>query len=220
MDVFNIIGPIMVGPSSSHTAGAVRIGLLTRAICADEPVEASITLHGSFAATGKGHGTDKALVAGLLGLQPDDERLPHAFELAKERGLSFTFDTAQLGDVHPNTAMLSVKTANGTARTVTGSSIGGGEVRIVEIDGYPVDLQGNLEAIVTRHTDQPGVVALVATLLAARGVNIATMRLSRNGRGAKAMMVVECDGKLPDDIETQIKNLGGMDWVVHVHPVS
>jgi L-serine dehydratase len=191
--VFDVIGPVMIGPSSSHTAGAVRLGRLARAVFGEQPAVARITLHGSFASTGHGHGTDLALTAGLLGLAPDDERIRTADRQAREAGMEVTFETGDLGEVHPNTARLELSSADGRTVTVQGSSVGGANVVLTSIDDFDVAITGELPVLVVEHHDQPGVIAAVSAILAEHGVNIASMEVSRERRGARALMVIETD---------------------------
>jgi len=190
--VFDVIGPVMIGPSSSHTAGAVRLGHLAREVFGEAPARADITLHGSFATTGHGHGTDLALVAGLLGYAPDDERIRTSFDEARAAGLEVAFTEEDLGQVHPNTARIVMTAADGTG-LVQGSSVGGADVVLTRIDDFDVEITGDLPALVVVHTDQPGVVAAVTAVLARYGVNIASMEVSRERRGARALMVIETD---------------------------
>jgi L-serine dehydratase len=198
--VFEIIGPVMIGPSSSHTAGAVRLGLLARAVFGEQPARARITLHGSFASTGHGHGTDLALVAGLLGMAPDDERIRTADRQAREAGMEVTFESGDLGEVHPNTARLELSSADGRTVTVQGSSIGGADVVLTTIDDFDVAITGELPVLVVEHHDQPGVIASVSAVLAEYGVNIASMEVSRERRGARALMVIETDQLVSDAV--------------------
>jgi len=191
--VFDVIGPVMIGPSSSHTAGAVRLGRLARAVFGEQPARAHITLHGSFASTGRGHGTDLALVAGLLGFAPDDVRIRIADEEARRAGLDVSFSEADLGEVHPNTARLELSSADGRTVTVQGSSVGGADVVLTAIDDFDVNITGELPVLVVEHRDQPGVIASVSAVLARYGVNIASMEVSRERRGARALMVIETD---------------------------
>ncbi len=192
--VFEIIGPPMVGPSSSHTAGAVRIGLLAHRLLGSTPVSAEIGLHGSFAATGKGHATDRGLVAGLFGWNPDDERLKEALVLAEKEGMKVTFDTVDLGEAaHPNSARLRIVDGAGNALSMTASSIGGGSVEVTEIDGFAMLLTGSLDALVMWHQDRPGFLAHVTAVFACVEANIATIRTARRRRGAEALTVIELD---------------------------
>ena len=208
--VFDVIGPVMVGPSSSHTAGAVRLGALARAIAGGDVHTARVTLHGSFASTGRGHGTDVALVAGLLGFSPDDPRIPDAFAHADAVGTEVTFVTGDLGDVHPNTARIEIVTADDTPVLVQGSSVGAGDVEITLIDDFPVRLTGELPALGVVHQDQPGVVAAVSARLAAGTINIASMQVFRERRGARALMVIETDDPVGDDVAGGIAALPGV----------
>jgi L-serine dehydratase len=191
--LFDIIGPVMIGPSSSHTAGAVRLGSLARAILGGAATSAEIQLHGSFASTGRGHGTDLALTAGLLGMAPDDPRIRRAPELAREAGLTVTFADADLGEVHPNTARITLSGADGTRVVVQGSSVGGADVQLTQIDDFRVAITGELPVLIVEHNDQPGVIASVSAILASHGVNVASMEVSREMRGARALMVLETD---------------------------
>ena len=175
MTIFDIMGPIMVGPSSSHTAGAARIGYLTRKLLGDEPRRAELLLHGSFAATGAGHGTDRALVAGLLGMRPDDARLPRAFELARAAGMEVSLGRTVLRGAHPNSVLLKVEDASGRRLEVTASSLGGGRVQVCAIDGLEARFTGEMPTLIIRNQDRPGMVAEVTGVLSRRKVNIAAM---------------------------------------------
>src|SRR5919201_6458003 len=220
VSLLDIIGPVMVGPSSSHTAGACRLGLLGRCLVGGTPQTALLELHGSFARTGGGHGTDKALVGGLLGFRPDDERLRQALEIAEREGLDYRFEKTTLAeDAHPNTVRMTLE--RGDARTVmTGSSLGAGRVKVTEIDGYPVDVTGNLHSLVLVAEDIPGSVAKITGILAGRGINIATLRLSQKERGGDAFMVIECDDPLDDGIARDIAALDWVRWVRRLEKVG
>ena len=208
MGVFDVVGPVMIGPSSSHTAGAARIGLMAREILKEEPKKAVITVYGSFAKTYKGHGTDRALAAGLMGWAPDDLRIPQALSLAKEEGRDFVFRPGDLGSmVHPNTACFQLTGADGRECRVIGSSIGGGQVKVTSIDGFAVELTGVLPALLIPHRDEPGVIALVSSILALHQVNIASMRVFRDNKGGLATMVLECDEGVPDNVVHQLETL-------------
>ena len=210
MNLFDILGPVMVGPSSSHTAGAVRIGRMARALLGQEPVRAQLLLHGSFASTGEGHGTHQALVAGLLGLAPDDPRVPDSFALARERGLDFTFGTCALRDVHPNSALLRLEGREGGRIEVGASSPGGGRIRVFQVDGLQTSFSGDLPTLVVHNTDQPGCVSQVTGVLARCGLNVATLQLNRGGRGGSAVMVIECDQPIPSQAAREIRGLPGI----------
>lgn len=195
--IFDIIGPTMVGPSSSHTAGAVRLGALARAIFGELPAVAHIGLHGSFAATGEGHGTKVALIAGLLGMAPDDLRIPDAFALAGQAGLCFDFEEITLDEAHPNTVVFELishpESENMSELHVEGSSIGGGNVVVTNVAGFAVEASGELPLLIVEHTDQPGVIHAVSGVLSDARINIAAMRVSREKRGARALMLIETD---------------------------
>ncbi|MFU8891562.1 MAG: L-serine ammonia-lyase, iron-sulfur-dependent subunit beta [Anaerosomatales bacterium] len=191
--VFDIVGPVMVGPSSSHTAGAVRLGLLARAVFGGTPARARIGLHGSFASTGRGHGTDLALTAGLLGLAPDDLSIRDAEQLAAEAGLEITFNVVDLGQVHPNTASFELSGPDDHTTKLQGSSLGGGDVMITQIDSYDVEVTGELPLLLVAHLDRPGEIAAVTAVLAEESVNVASMQVSRERRGAGALMLIETD---------------------------
>ena len=195
MSLLDMIGPVMVGPSSSHTAGACRLALLARHTLLGTPKEAEAVLHGSFAKTAKGHGTDLALTAGLLGYYPDDPRIPNAFEEAEKAGLSVTFSSKDLGDVHPNTVRLNLRNEQERV-SVVGSSLGGGLVRISSVNDFDILFTGAYHTLLVEHDDKPGVIARVARVVADDGVNIATLHSARRRRGGRAMMSVETDRRL------------------------
>lgn len=213
MNIFDIMGPIMVGPSSSHTAGAARIGLITRRLLGEQPVAAALILHGSFAATGRGHGTDRALVAGLLDLAPDDVRLPASFQMAKEAGMEVVFGKTVLRDAHPNTALLKLSGPEGQAVEVQASSLGGGRVRVDAIDGLAASFSGELPTLVIRNLDTPGHVSRVSAILSRQMVNIATMQLYRDKRGGLAVMVIESDQPIGNEV---VEDLRGQPGIVRV----
>lgn len=220
MNIIDVIGPVMIGPSSSHTAGAVRLGLLASSILGSRPAKAEIYLHGSFAETYQGHGTDMALLAGLLGWLPDDERIPNAKKYASEAGMLYAYHKIDLGNMaHPNTVLFKLTAANGNRCEIIGASIGGGQVRVTEIDGFPVELTGRLPAILTVHADARGVIALVTSTLANAGVNIATMRLFRSNKGGVASMVIECDQAVPQEIINLIGALRQIESVRFINSV-
>ena len=196
--VFDIIGPVMVGPSSSHTAGAVRIGLVGRSLLGGTPKDAEIRLHGSFAATHSGHGTDKALLGGLLGFAPDDIRIRDAFQYAAESGMNFRIIEAEIPNAHPNTAILRLVADNGEKVDIQATSVGGGSIEVSMINGYEVHLTGEYDSIMTIHKDSPGMVAAVGSILACDQVNIAFMRLSRKHKGEEALMLLENDSHVSE----------------------
>lgn len=220
VSLLDIIGPVMVGPSSSHTAGACRLGLLARCLVGGTPDRALIELHGSFARTGEGHGTDKAIVGGLMGFRPDDERLRDALGILEREGLDYQFEKTTLDeDAHPNTVRITVE--RGDRKSVmTGSSLGAGRVLVTEIDGYPVSVTGNLHTIVLVAEDVKGSIARIATILSDADVNIATLRLSRKSRGGDAFMVFEVDEQPGDDVREAIRSLSWVKWAFRLDKVS
>ena len=200
----------MVGPSSSHTAGAARLGLIARALLGTEPVQAEILLHGSFAKTYRGHGTDKAIAAGILGFQPDDMRLRDSLSLARERGLAVEFGTVELDGAHPNTAVITLTDAAGRTVHVQGASVGGGNILVSEVNGLAVEISGQYTTLIVQHRDAPGTIAAVTEEMSHRGVNICNFRLARKQKGGDAVMTIEMDG-MPDaslnDCVSQLPNV-------------
>lgn len=217
MQIFDILGPVMVGPSSSHTAGAVRIGLISRKLLGAPPVRASIWLSGSFADTGAGHGTDRALIAGLLKMEPDDMRIPDSFAEAKEQGLDFHIESRNIPGTHPNTAQLKLWDERGKSVTVRASSLGGGRIMVNELNGVAVSLTGELPAVIIHNSDQPGCVAEATAILADAGLNIATLRLFREKRGGLAVMVAETDQHIPESCREKLLQVDGIMDVVLVN---
>ena len=202
INIFDMMGPVMVGPSSSHTAGAARIGNMGRTLLGEEVARADIGLHGSFAETGVGHGTDRALLAGLLGMKPDDLRIPNAFEEAKKAGLRYTIDEIDLRDAHPNTAVLELTGKGGRALTVQASSLGGGRIMVNKLDGIEVNFTGESNTLVVRNQDEFGSVAAVTSILNQLRVNVANMSVHRHKRGGDALMVIETDQHIkPKQVE-------------------
>jgi len=209
MHVFDIIGPVMIGPSSSHTAGAARIGRVARRLLGEAPLKAEVGLYGSFASTYRGHGTDRAIAAGLQDMGVDDARIRDALTLAEEAGISITFRPVDLKDAHPNTAVIH---AAGPTRSITveAASVGGGAIRVRRLNGLQVEFTGDANTIVIRHRDEPGVIAQVSGLLAGQGVNIATMQVFRSGVRGDAVMVIEVD-ELPGESAMQcLKSIRGI----------
>lgn len=200
MSIFDVMGPVMVGPSSSHTAGACRLGLLANNILGEKVARVAIYLHGSFAETYRGHGTDVALLAGLMGWSTDDLRIPEAEQYAKAAGMEYSFNKIDLGgSAHPNTVLFELTGVSGRTCQVIGSSVGGGQVVVTEIDGFPVELTGKLPSLLVLHMDRRGMIAQVSTHIAKAGVNIATMRMFRNTKGGTAIMIFECDHQIPQE---------------------
>lgn len=193
MNLFDIIGPVMIGPSSSHTAGAARIGRMARRLLDDTPVKAEILLHGSFAKTYKGHGTDRAVIGGLLDMAVDDQNLRNSLDIASEQGLLFRFLPVDLKDAHPNTILLHLWGEKGGEIQVQAASVGGGEIRVEYIDGLEAGFRGKNHTLVIFHQDVPGVIAEVSNVLGKKNLNIATMRVFRESVGGRAVMALEMD---------------------------
>ena len=217
MSLFDILGPVMVGPSSSHTAGAVRMGLVGRQLLGGTPATAHIVLHGSFAATGTGHGTDRALIAGLLGMEPDDERIPMSFALARDAGMEFTFERRELRNAHPNTALLSLTAPDGSHVSLQCASTGGGRILVTALDGVEVSFSGEHNTLIIRNEDRPGMVSLVSSLLADAGVNIATLQLCRDKRGGSAAMVIEVDQSLSAALLDMLGRQDGVSRATYIY---
>ena len=215
LDIFDILGPVMVGPSSSHTAGAVRIGNMARKLLGGEPKIAKIYLHGSFAETGAGHGTDRALVAGLLGMKPDDLEIPNSFEIAKQRGLEFSFERVQLRSAHPKTASLKLTDADGNTMEIQASSIGGGRIRVDRLDGVDVSFSGDYNTLIIHNLDIYGTVAEVARVLAEEKINIANMNLYRSQRWGAVLMVMEVDQKVSSEVRQRIMGLKSVERLTY-----
>lgn len=206
ISVFDVLGPNMIGPSSSHTAGAARIGFLAQKMIGGNVIRADFTLYGSFAKTYHGHGTDRALLGGIMGFSTDDMRIRNSFEIAQESGLAYTFTPNETeAEIHPNTVDISMTNKNGQTMTIRGESLGGGKVRIVRINGVSVDFTGKYSAVIVVQQDKPGVVAHITKVLSDRGVNIAFMRLFREAKGHTAYTIVESDGTLPEDVAESLK---------------
>lgn len=217
MNIFDILGPVMVGPSSSHTAGAVKIGLIASRLLSTTPTKAKIFLHGSFAATGQGHGTDKAIVAGLLGMKPDDMQIPNSFEIAKEKNMEFEISDIILNDAHPNSVLLQLTGEDNKELEIQASSVGGGRIMINKLDGIDVNFTGDNPTLIVHNIDQPGHVAEVTSTLSHKSVNIATMQLYRDKRGGYAVMVIETDQPIPKESIEWLEHLEGIIKVTYVN---
>lgn len=220
MNVFDIMGPIMVGPSSSHTAGAVKIGYTARKLMREDIKRANIYLHGSFLLTGKGHGTDRALIAGLLGMLPDDERIPDSFSYAENSGLGFEFEGIELRDAHPNSVLLKLEGVRGNRMELIASSIGGGSIVINKIDGVDADITAAYPTLIIRNIDKPGHVSMVTSLLSKQSINIATMKIQRDKRGGNAVMIIECDQEVPSEVLELLSNAEGVKKVTYINAVE
>ena len=218
--IFDVIGPIMIGPSSSHTAGAAKLAKIASGFAGGKIVSVRFFLHGSFQETYQGHGTDRALVAGILKLDPHDPALRSSFKLAQEQNLAYEFIPRDLGMVHPNTVKFEMTTEDGKKTEVMGSSVGGGEVVITEVNGFEVRFDGNYYTIITRHKDVKGVVAQVAGILAESDINIATMNLSRTHKGQEASMIIETDSPPSEVAMQQVRNLAPMVSLMTINPIK
>ena len=207
--VFDIIGPTMVGPSSSHTAGAVRIGLVAKDLFNQLPKQADIYLYGSFMETYKGHGTDVALVGGLLGYDTDDDRIQTSLETAEQMGMKVNFIEMGEERSHPNTAIINMRDANKEI-SVEGVSIGGGKIEVVAINGFNIAISGNYPALLVFHKDTFGTIGRVANILGDSSINVGSMQVSRKEKGDQALMTCELDEYVTDEIIDKIKNVEGV----------
>lgn len=216
---FDILGPIMVGPSSSHTAGAARLAKIASIIAGKNIESVQFVLHGSFAKTYRGHGSDRALVAGILGMDPWDDRLKDSIGIAKDQGLQIEFTLGDLGDVHPNTVKFIITKKNGEIVEIVGSSVGGGNILIFEIDGEPVEFRGNYPTVIISHKDIPGMISKVSAGLYEENVNIASMKVYRNSRGLKASMVFETDSIVTESVLDRIRSMEDIYSIKQIYPV-
>lgn len=217
MNLFDILGPVMVGPSSSHTAGAVRIGQAARRLLGEgTPQKADITLYGSFAATGRGHGTDRALIAGLLGYKPDDERIADSYAWARGYGMEVHFEYSKRTPDHPNTVSMELEGKSGKKMSVTACSLGGGRIMICEFNGLQAKFSCDLPTLIVQNIDQPGKVGLVTNMLAKGGINIATLNVYRDHPGGIAVMIIEMDKPVSPAILENLKNAEGILRVITV----
>lgn len=195
--IFDMIGPVMIGPSSSHTAGVVRIGLVARRILGETPAQARITFYNSFARTYEGHGSDRAIVAGLMGMPTDDARIREAFQHAGTAGMQYQFQgIGNASTLHPNTIRVELTAADGRQIEVVGQSRGGGVIGIVEVDGFPCNFTGNLHTLIIDAEDRPGSIAFIADVIAHDDCNIATMSVSRRGKNDLARQFIEMDSEV------------------------
>lgn len=210
MNVFDIIGPVMIGPSSSHTAGAVRIGKVAHALLGVPAKKALIELHGSFAKTYKGHGTDRALAAGIMGFAPDDIRIRDSLKLAEKSGLQLVFTECFIEEAHPNTARITLESAQGKIISLEGCSVGGGNIRIKKVGGMAVDISCDFTTYVILNHDTPGAVAAVSRQLAQSGVNIGSLILHREQKGGRAVMTLEVDSAPSEQINAALANIPGV----------
>lgn len=218
--IFDIIGPKMIGPSSSHTAGAAKIAYMARKIFGYEIAKVDFGLHGSFAKTYQGHGTDKALLAGVMGMKPYDERMNISFQLAEEKGLMYSYYECDLGEVHPNTVRLELESEDGHKQEIIGSSIGGGKAIINRIDGIDVNITGDYCTLITTHQDYPGVIAKFAGALASHDINIAFMKVFREEKGSMAIMVIEVDQQIDRMLLPEFHTIQGVERITYFNKVE
>lgn len=207
ISVFDVIGPNMVGPSSSHTAGAASIALLAKKMIGEPIKRIKFTLYGSFSKTYKGHGTDKALVGGILGFETDDVRIRDSFQIAKNSGLDFSFEcnNQEFDDMHPNTVDMDIESVSGRKLIVRGESLGGGKVRLTRINSVKVQFTGEYHALIVMQKDYPGVVAGITAILSDLGVNIAFLRVFREEKGGLAYTIIESDEEITERAVEEIR---------------
>ncbi len=216
--IFDILGPVMIGPSSSHTAGAAKLGYIARQLLGAEPKQAEITLYNSFARTYKGHGTDKAIVGGILGMKPDDEMLKNSLEIAKEKGLRYEFKLIMKAPkLHPNSARIKLFDLDGNKIEMVGSSLGGGRIEIVEIEGFKVSFSVAMHTIVIIADDIPGSIAHISGAIAEKNINIANMFVSREEKLAN--MIIEVDQDVPLEVLEKIRSFRWVHYVRLVEPI-
>jgi len=219
LSAFDIIGPIMIGPSSSHTAGAVRIGNLAREIVDHQLKDVKVYFHGSFKETYQGHGTDKAIIGGLLGLKTDNSSIKESFKLAETEGFSFQFLPIELDDVHPNTVKLEITDQNDTLTTIIASSIGGGNIIVTELNGTKIKLKGEYYTLITFHNDQPGLIAKISEILQIYNLNIAEMEVLRKQKGSQATAIINLDHKVEEHVLKLLRDIPGIDHLKLVKPL-
>jgi L-serine dehydratase len=206
--VFDIIGPRMVGPSSSHTAGAARLGKVARRISGNDVAKVTFVLYGSFAKTYKGHGTDRALMAGIMDMEPNDPNLGRSLEIARATGLEYEFVVNDADPPHPNTVKMIMVSSGGKKTEMVGCSIGGGNIRVIQINGLNVEFTGEYPTLVIRHLDRPGVIAEVTGLMVQFNINIAFMKVFRQSKGQDAFMIIETDNDISKKVIGQVRALG------------
>lgn len=210
ISIFKALGPIMVGPSSSHTAGAARLGRIARLIVGDRFTHVNFALHGSFAKTYRGHGTDRALVAGALGFREDDERIVDAFAEAEKAGLHYSFTEEELDGLHENSVKMTFTMENGKKQEIVGSSIGGGQIVIRRINGFDTEFSAMSSTLVIRQYDRAGVVSGISEVLTRLGINIGIMKVSRSGRGETAFTIIETDSPIPPEAVSALERVANI----------
>jgi len=213
ISMFEVLGPVMIGPSSSHTAGAAKIARIARRVANEDVRKVLFSLHGSFAKTYKGHGTDKALVAGILGMKEDDEEIRNSFKLAQQQGIEFNFVETELKNSHENSVLIEIYDSNDICHKVIGSSIGGGRILITNIDDFEVEISAKNPVIIIKQRDRKGVVSDITSLLAKNNINIGVMRVSRKEKGIEASTVIETDDEVPINIIEQLSCIENIDDV-------
>ncbi len=212
--IFSVISPIMVGPSSSHTAGAVRLGLMARNIYKESFSKVKFVLYNSFATTGFGHGTDKGLLAGLLGYTVDDSLIKDIFNIVKD--VEYSYEYVQDISRHPNSVDIIID----DRMKISGDSVGAGEIRINNIDGFEVNIKGNYDTLLLMYKDKPGMISEVAEIIQKQRINIATLHCDRSSKGGVASMCIELDIPAGDDIVNEIKKLSDVFFVTNVRKLK
>ena len=208
ISMFDVLGPIMIGPSSSHTAGAQRIGKAMYNMIADKQLKAvHFILHGSFHLTLRGHGTDRALVGGVLGMNSYDPQIKNSLEIAKEKGIQVEFEGGDLGDVHPNTVRITAYTTDGQMTSLTGSSVGGGNIEIIDINGTAAKFTGRYPAVIINHYDRLGIISHLTSILAINQINIATVVNSRDATGKNAVTMIETESPVDSAVKKELESM-------------
>lgn len=221
VSMFDVLGPIMIGPSSSHTAGAQRIGKAMYSLIAGKKLTAvHFMLHGSFHLTLQGHGTDRALVGGVLGMDASDPQLKDSLTIAKEQGIEVTFEGSDLGDVHPNTVHIIAKTDDGKITTLTGSSVGGGNISITEINGSAANFNGRYPAAVVNHVDRLGIISQITSIFAINQINIATVVNSRDTTGKNAVTMVETESPITNVVKMELESISAVKSVITMDKIN
>ena len=210
VSILDVMGPVMVGPSSSHTAGTARLGRVAREILDEDPVAVHFYLHPPLAATYRGHGSDFALVGGSIGLNVDDPRIPEAIRIAEQMGVDITFSEEDLGDVHPNTVRIEIRGKTREAE-IAGSSIGGGVIEVFKINGFQTRFKGDSPTLLLFYRDRPGMISEVTNIIAGEGINIASLSCSRKQRGKDAFMQIDVDSPLSREALRKIGSIGDVE---------
>lgn len=210
ISILDVMGPVMVGPSSSHTAGTARLGRVVHEILDEDPVEVHFYLHPPLAATYRGHGSDFALVGGAMGLNVDDPRIPEAIRIAEQKGVTVAFSEEDLGDVHPNTVRIEAKGQSRQAE-ISGSSIGGGVIEVFRINGFQTRFKGDSPTLLLFYRDRPGMISEVTKVIAEEGINIASLACSRKQRGKDAFMQIDVDSPISAEALQRIASVADVD---------